>query len=243
MSHSFGIQILGNVEKWWYKWGCPPFLLTFEWIPSVWGCSVAIPFHVQHLYCRCMVEAWGLLQQHTTKLNIEELLKHMYEICQEMGLMEDLLKLPFTDTEKVSLEKKPKTLHCLFGKRRGRMVIAVWNVLFLTGVFGEVFTDQIWCSESWIPFSPPSAACQLHPSTPAESVHEDQSDGKGRCPAECGSFWLCDWSLLIVLKKNSAFILFFERLGISSYISSCSWQLHLKVGWNNFTTANCHVNL
>uniref|UniRef100_A0A8D2QBE1 AT hook containing transcription factor 1 n=1 Tax=Zonotrichia albicollis TaxID=44394 RepID=A0A8D2QBE1_ZONAL len=54
---------------------------------------------------RCMVEAWGLLQQHTTKLNIEELLKHMYEICQEMGLMEDLLKLPFTDTEKECLEK------------------------------------------------------------------------------------------------------------------------------------------
>uniref|UniRef100_A0A803VUG1 AT-hook containing transcription factor 1 n=1 Tax=Ficedula albicollis TaxID=59894 RepID=A0A803VUG1_FICAL len=54
---------------------------------------------------RCVVEAWGLLQQHTTKLNIEELLKHMYEICQEMGLMEDLLKLPFTDTEKECLEK------------------------------------------------------------------------------------------------------------------------------------------
>uniref|UniRef100_A0A8C5T427 Protein ELYS n=1 Tax=Malurus cyaneus samueli TaxID=2593467 RepID=A0A8C5T427_9PASS len=54
---------------------------------------------------RCMVEAWGLLQQHTTKLNIEELLRHMYEICQEMGLMEDLLKLPFTDTEKECLEK------------------------------------------------------------------------------------------------------------------------------------------
>ncbi|KAJ7396413.1 protein ELYS-like [Pitangus sulphuratus] len=29
----------------------------------------------------------------------------MYEICQEMGLMEDLLKLPFTDTEKECLEK------------------------------------------------------------------------------------------------------------------------------------------
>uniref|UniRef100_A0A8C3DAL5 Uncharacterized protein n=1 Tax=Corvus moneduloides TaxID=1196302 RepID=A0A8C3DAL5_CORMO len=54
---------------------------------------------------RCMVEAWGLLQQHTTKLTVEELLKHMYEICQEMGLMEDLLKLPFTDTEKECLEK------------------------------------------------------------------------------------------------------------------------------------------
>ncbi|KAM9298630.1 protein ELYS isoform 2-T3 [Morus bassanus] len=54
---------------------------------------------------RCMVEAWGLLQQHTTKVNIEELLKHMYEICQEMGLMEELLKLPFTDTEQKCLEK------------------------------------------------------------------------------------------------------------------------------------------
>uniref|UniRef100_A0A8C5T0V1 ELYS protein n=1 Tax=Malurus cyaneus samueli TaxID=2593467 RepID=A0A8C5T0V1_9PASS len=54
---------------------------------------------------RCMVEAWGLLQQHTMKLNIEELLRHMYEICQEMGLMEDLLKLPFTDMEKECLEK------------------------------------------------------------------------------------------------------------------------------------------
>ncbi|KAM9273242.1 protein ELYS isoform 1-T1 [Cariama cristata] len=54
---------------------------------------------------RCMVEAWGLLQQHATPLNIEELLKHMYETCQEMGLMEDLLKLPFTDTERECLEK------------------------------------------------------------------------------------------------------------------------------------------
>ncbi|XP_031448743.1 protein ELYS [Phasianus colchicus] len=54
---------------------------------------------------RCMVEAWSLLQKHSTKLNVEELLKHMYEICQEMGLMEDLLKLPFTDTEQECLEK------------------------------------------------------------------------------------------------------------------------------------------
>lgn len=89
------------------------------------GSSVAIPLHVQNLSCRCMVEAWGLLQQHTTKLNIEELLKHMYEICQEMGLMEDLLKLPFTDTEKVSLEKKQKNLNSLIGKRRGKIVTDV----------------------------------------------------------------------------------------------------------------------
>ncbi|KAM6279978.1 protein ELYS isoform 2-T3 [Porphyrio hochstetteri] len=54
---------------------------------------------------RCLVEAWGLLQQHSTKLNMEELLKHIYEICQEVGLMEDLLKLPFTVTEQEHLEK------------------------------------------------------------------------------------------------------------------------------------------
>ncbi|XP_061221791.1 protein ELYS-like [Neopsephotus bourkii] len=54
---------------------------------------------------RCMVEAWGLLHQHMTKLYTEELLEHMYELCQEMGLMEDLLKLPFTDSEQECLEK------------------------------------------------------------------------------------------------------------------------------------------
>lgn len=68
------------------------------------------------------MEAWGLLQRHTTKLNIEELLKHMYEICQEMGLMEDLLKLPFTDTEQVSVDEK-KNLNRPFEKRRGRIII------------------------------------------------------------------------------------------------------------------------
>uniref|UniRef100_A0A8D0H2W2 AT-hook containing transcription factor 1 n=1 Tax=Sphenodon punctatus TaxID=8508 RepID=A0A8D0H2W2_SPHPU len=57
------------------------------------------------LFNRCMVEAWSVLRQNSTRLNIEELLKHMYEICQELGLMEDLLKLPFTDTEQECLEK------------------------------------------------------------------------------------------------------------------------------------------
>ncbi|XP_041109566.1 protein ELYS-like isoform X2 [Polyodon spathula] len=57
------------------------------------------------LFNRCMVEAWGLLRQHSNRLNVEELLKHMYEMCLEMGLMEDLLKLPFTVTEQECLEK------------------------------------------------------------------------------------------------------------------------------------------
>lgn len=59
--------------------------------------------------CRCLAEAWDLFQQHKTTLNVEELLKHMYEICQEMGLMEDLLMLPFTTTEQVGLDKRQKS--------------------------------------------------------------------------------------------------------------------------------------
>ncbi|KAF6073075.1 AT-hook containing transcription factor 1 [Phyllostomus discolor] len=54
---------------------------------------------------RCMIEAWSLLRHHSNGLNVEELLKHMYKVCQEMGLMEDLLKLPFTDTEQECLVK------------------------------------------------------------------------------------------------------------------------------------------
>uniref|UniRef100_A0A8C4UZN5 AT-hook containing transcription factor 1 n=1 Tax=Falco tinnunculus TaxID=100819 RepID=A0A8C4UZN5_FALTI len=77
--------------------------------PSMSSSSEVRLFLTVLLSNRCMVEAWGLLQQHTTKLNMEELLKHMYEICQEMGLMEDLLKLPFTDTEQECLEKFLKT--------------------------------------------------------------------------------------------------------------------------------------
>ncbi|XP_006871329.1 PREDICTED: protein ELYS [Chrysochloris asiatica] len=57
------------------------------------------------LFNRCMVEAWTLLRHHSNRFNVEELLKHTYEICQEMGLMEDLLKLPFTDTEQECLVK------------------------------------------------------------------------------------------------------------------------------------------
>ncbi|XP_074945450.1 protein ELYS-like [Phalacrocorax aristotelis] len=73
--------------------------------PSISSNSEVQLFLTVLLSNRCMVEAWGLLQQHATKVNVEELLKHMYEVCQEMGLMEELLKLPFTDTEQKCLEK------------------------------------------------------------------------------------------------------------------------------------------
>ncbi|XP_007433912.1 protein ELYS isoform X1 [Python bivittatus] len=57
------------------------------------------------LFNSCMVEAWNVLRQHSSQLNVEQMLKHVYEICQELGLMEDLLKLPFTETEQECLEK------------------------------------------------------------------------------------------------------------------------------------------
>nr|XP_035966881.1 protein ELYS isoform X2 [Halichoerus grypus] len=52
-----------------------------------------------------MVEAWTFLRQHSTSLNVEQLLTHTYKVCQETGLMEDLLKLPFTDLEQDCLVK------------------------------------------------------------------------------------------------------------------------------------------
>ncbi|XP_064320594.1 protein ELYS-like isoform X3 [Phalacrocorax carbo] len=72
---------------------------------SVSSCSEVQLFLTVLLSNRCMAEAWGLLQQHTTKINVEELLKDMYDICREMGLVEDFLKMPFTDAEQKCLEK------------------------------------------------------------------------------------------------------------------------------------------
>ncbi|XP_069724134.1 protein ELYS-like [Phaenicophaeus curvirostris] len=54
---------------------------------------------------RCFVDAWGLLQQHSTDENREELLLHMFETCREMGLVQSFLQLPFKDTELVRLVK------------------------------------------------------------------------------------------------------------------------------------------
>lgn len=53
-------------------------------------------------FVRNLIEAWNLQRLHSTRLNVEELLKHMYETCLEVGLIEDLLKLTFTDSEQVS---------------------------------------------------------------------------------------------------------------------------------------------
>ncbi|XP_041794919.1 protein ELYS isoform X2 [Chelmon rostratus] len=57
------------------------------------------------LHNRCLIEAWSLLRQHSNRLNMSELLGFLYESCQELGLIKDLLKLPLGLNEQECLEK------------------------------------------------------------------------------------------------------------------------------------------
>uniref|UniRef100_A0A3Q3BB42 AT hook containing transcription factor 1 n=1 Tax=Kryptolebias marmoratus TaxID=37003 RepID=A0A3Q3BB42_KRYMA len=57
------------------------------------------------LYNRCLIEAWCLLRQHSNRLNIVELLGFLYESCQELNLIKELLKLPLGLNEQECLEK------------------------------------------------------------------------------------------------------------------------------------------
>ncbi|XP_075059629.1 protein ELYS isoform X2 [Mixophyes fleayi] len=68
--------------------------------------STEVKLHMSVLLAnKYIIEAWNLQRSHCSRLNVEELLKHMYETCQEMGIMEDLLKLNFTDSEQDYLHK------------------------------------------------------------------------------------------------------------------------------------------
>ncbi|KAM9861063.1 uncharacterized protein ahctf1 [Aulostomus maculatus] len=57
------------------------------------------------LHNRCLIEAWSLLRKHSNHLNMGELLGFLYESCQELGLIKELLKLPLGLTEQECLEK------------------------------------------------------------------------------------------------------------------------------------------
>lgn len=50
---------------------------------------------------RCIIEAWALIRQHSTRLNMGELLSFLYESCQELNLTKELLKLPLGLGEQV----------------------------------------------------------------------------------------------------------------------------------------------
>lgn len=51
------------------------------------------------------MEAWALLRQHCNKLNMEELMRFLFETCQQLGLMKELLKLPLGPAEQVGFKK------------------------------------------------------------------------------------------------------------------------------------------
>uniref|UniRef100_A0A3Q3JA63 ELYS-like domain-containing protein n=1 Tax=Monopterus albus TaxID=43700 RepID=A0A3Q3JA63_MONAL len=57
------------------------------------------------LHNRCLIEAWSLLRQHSNHLSMGELLGFLYESCQELGLITELLKLPLGLYEQECLEK------------------------------------------------------------------------------------------------------------------------------------------
>ncbi|XP_040206865.1 protein ELYS-like [Rana temporaria] len=72
--------------------------------PAVTSAEVKLQITVL-LTNKNLIEAWNLQRLHSTRLNVEELLKHMYETCLEVGLIEDLLKLTFTDSEQEFLHR------------------------------------------------------------------------------------------------------------------------------------------
>lgn len=51
---------------------------------------------------RCLTEAWCLLRQHSNHFNNVELLGFLYESCQELDLIKELLKLPLRPNEQVN---------------------------------------------------------------------------------------------------------------------------------------------
>uniref|UniRef100_A0A672PEM6 AT-hook containing transcription factor 1 n=1 Tax=Sinocyclocheilus grahami TaxID=75366 RepID=A0A672PEM6_SINGR len=57
------------------------------------------------LHNRSIVEAWALLRQHCNKMNMEEMMKFLFETCQELGLMKELLKLPLELAEQECLQR------------------------------------------------------------------------------------------------------------------------------------------
>jgi len=42
-----------------------------------------------------------MLRRHSTRLSLDELMGFLFESCQELGLIQDLLKLPLSLTEQV----------------------------------------------------------------------------------------------------------------------------------------------
>ncbi|XP_037104150.1 protein ELYS [Syngnathus acus] len=72
--------------------------------PPVCSISQARLYLAVLLHNKCLTEALSLLRQHSNLLNRAELLGFVYESCQELGLIKELLKLPLGPTEQEALE-------------------------------------------------------------------------------------------------------------------------------------------
>ncbi|XP_076833686.1 protein ELYS isoform X2 [Brachyhypopomus gauderio] len=57
------------------------------------------------LHNRCLLEGLSLLRQRADRLNVEELMRFLYETCQDLDLMKELLRLPLAASEQECLER------------------------------------------------------------------------------------------------------------------------------------------
>lgn len=100
---------------------------------------------------RCLIEAWSLLRQHSNHLDMSELLGYLYESCQELGLIKELLKLPLGLGEQVGQSNSMKSygyivkptisllsLH-FFSPPTLRFYISFLKVVFFCFVFRNVW--------------------------------------------------------------------------------------------------------
>lgn len=135
---------------------------------------------------RCLVEAWSLLRQHSNRLNMEELLGFMYESCQELGLIKELLKLPLGLTEQVAerclnLQASPSLF--LNSPFLGFLDIKWMPKTFgcwvsLSGGFGEVSPGYRRSPEQRTTDGPLPSAGQVHPRPAAQPNPQDEPGGK-----------------------------------------------------------------
>lgn len=77
---------------------------------------------------RCIIEAWALIRQHSTRLNMGELLGFLYESCQELNLIKELLKLPLGLSEQVGGIEQRWHIHCFFDPFENPQFVALEKI-------------------------------------------------------------------------------------------------------------------
>lgn len=78
-----------------------------------------------------MVEACALLRQHSNKLNVEEMFRFLYETCQDLGLMKELLKLPLAFSEQVHVRMTSSLLWSAVISDLSSLSFTIWHVYLM----------------------------------------------------------------------------------------------------------------